>query len=163
MPGVDKLRLYLQLDKAKRRQNLFSIERAVINILVVALSLGLTAVIIGKLLGGSFDFYLLFLMPFFVYVGIALTALHSSWINIDRAAYFIDNRLNLKARLITALDCAKNPNPPKFSDVLIADVLGQLDDRRIKKVMPHRPPKTLWILIPLIIALPLVLFLMPNL
>ncbi|MDO8127647.1 MAG: hypothetical protein Q6359_10540, partial [Candidatus Brocadiales bacterium] len=162
MPGVDKLRLYSQLDKAKQRYNLFCLEKAVVNVLVVALALALTAAIMGKFLGGSFHFYLLFLLPFLVYVSIALIGLHSSWLGLTRTAYFIDNRLNLKARLITALECAKNPNPPKFSDVLIAEVVEQLDDKRLKRTMPHKPPKTLWILIPLAIALPLVLLLVPN-
>lgn len=163
MSDRDKQRLYIQLNKARRRYNLFCLEKAVINILVVALALAITVIVIGKFLGGLSYFSLLFLLPFFIYLSIALTGLHSSWIGLTRAAYFFDKRLNLKARLITALDCARGTNPSKFSDVLIADVAKTLDDRGIKRALPHRPPKTLWILIPLIIALPLILFLLPDL
>ncbi|HHT9117111.1 MAG TPA: hypothetical protein ACFYD1_00630 [Candidatus Hypogeohydataceae bacterium YC38] len=159
MPQDPKVKLYLQLAKARRRYNLFCLERAIIHILVVALALALTAILIKKFLGGPLYFYLLFLLPFFGYLAFALTGLYSQWLGIARAAYFIDKQLNLKAGLITALEYASDPNPSRYSTALTANILKWLDDEHIKRTLPHRPPKSLWILIPLAIALPLVLLL----
>ncbi|HHT9119618.1 MAG TPA: hypothetical protein ACFYD3_03605, partial [Candidatus Hypogeohydataceae bacterium YC41] len=156
-------RLLLGIAKVQRSFNYRALFRTIINVFLVGLSLAVAAILIRKIVGGYDLLYLLFFIPFFAYLGIAIAELRRRWISLSKATTYIDRRLNLKARLVTAMECIKEPNPSKFSSALVEDVINKLNDKNIQKALPSRVPKSLAAVIPLAILLALLLLLMPNL
>src|SRR3990167_1606924 len=156
-------RLFLQIARVRHRFNHSALIRTLINISVVGLALAIAATLTRKIVGGYAPLYFLFLLPLIIYAAIATVRLHNRWISLSQTTTFLDRRLNLKARLITAIECVREPNPSKFSSALVVDVLYKLDDRSLQNILPVRVPKSLATVIPLAISLPLLFLLMPNL
>ncbi|MDD5556683.1 MAG: hypothetical protein PHN82_05460 [bacterium] len=142
-----------RLERVRRRANLLRLEAAVSDIAAVSLGALFVGYVLARLdrLSPAAAAALV-AVPVCGAVFRLLRA-RRRWTGRGAAAALIDGEMNLKQRLVTFREYAAHPVKPRLYERLARDIVSELDDSRIRAILPHRVPPSAFAALAVILAL----------
>ena len=149
-----------KLEKARFRYNIFRCERIFFTVLTIGLTVALIALIARKFVNLPPYTHIILISLFSIYFIVNLVIVFSGWMGKSDAASILDKEIGFKERLVTGLEYAEQNENSKFLGLLVDEINSKLDDKSIKKSIPHKFPRSTKYLIAVLFLL-LIFLLLP--
>ena len=154
-----KSQIEQKLEKARYRYNAFRCERMFLTVLTIGLAVALVTLIARKFVNIPPYTHTILISSFSIYFLINLYIVFSRWMEKSDAARILDKKMGFKERLVTGLEYAEQNENNKFLALLVDEINSKLDDKSIKKSIPHKFPRSTKYLIAVSILFLIFLFL----
>ena len=149
-----------KLEKARFRYNIFRCERMLLNVLTIGLAVVLITLISRKFVNIPSYTNTILISSFSIFFLVCLYIVFSRWMGKSDAASILDKKMGFKERLVTGLEYAEQNENNKFLGLLVDEINSKLDDKSIKKSIPHKFPRSTKYLIAVLILF-LIFLLLP--
>ena len=154
-----KSQIEQKLEKARFRYNIFRCERIFFTVLTIGLTLALFTLVARKFVNIPPYTYTILISSFSIYLLVNLVIVFSRWMGKSDTASMLDKKIGFKERLVTGLEYAEQNENNKFLGLLVGEINSKLDDKNIKKSIPHKFPRSTKYLVAVLILFLIFLFL----
>jgi len=154
-----KSQIEQKLEKARIRYNIFRCERIFFTVLTIGLTVALFTLVARKFVNIPPYTYTILISSFSIYFLVNLVVVFSRWMGKSDTASMLDKKIGFKERLVTGLEYAEQNENNKFLGLLVDEINSKLDDKGIKKSIPHKFPRSTKYLVAVLILLLIFLFL----
>ena len=141
-----------RLEDVRLRSNRLKMERALFDILAVALAALFAWYILARLVSlPSFGLYVCIgvLAAFAVF---RILHVKRSWTDKGDAAALVDGEMKLKQRLVTFIEYSSHKVKPRLYDRLADEIITDLGPDNIRKILPHRIPASAYVALAIALA-----------
>ena len=154
-----KSQIEKKVETARFRYNIFRCERMFLTVLTIGLAVALITLLARRFVNVPAYTYTILISTFSIYFLVNLVIVFFRWMGESDAASMLDKKMGFKERLVTGLEYAEQNENNKFLGLLVAEINSKLDDKSIKKSIPHKFPRSTKYLVAVSILLLIFLFL----
>ena len=151
-PSSPEEMIELRLESVRVRSNRLKMERALFDILAVALAVMFAWYILRRTV--SLHSLILYLCAgaLIAFAIFRLLRVRQWWTDKEDAAALIDGEMKLKQRLVTFIEYAAHRVKPRLYDRLADEIIFDLSPGNIRKILPRRVPPSAYVALAIALA-----------
>jgi hypothetical protein len=141
-----------RLEKVRVRANVLKVERGVFDSTAFSLAAFFIWYIFGRNTSAASLIGYLLAGTAVVFAVCRLVRVRRGWTGKDGAAALIDGEMRLKQRLVTFREYEGQRVKPRLYTRLASDIVAELSDGNVRKLLPHRTPASAYVALAIIMA-----------